>query len=155
VNRINQTGSQLYLIPLVVGLLFAGLMVFFGVISTEKARNHYRANKLVEALQKFGPPRINASGTNRTFDPPKIPSVKKRSWYVKYEVRILLMAVPLAIFGLSFVPMAIGVRPPPARNPLNLDDSMRRSVLFMICSFLLSPACFLLYIWALRVGLIG
>jgi len=154
VNEIDRTGSQLYLIPLVVGLLFAGLMILLGIISTEQARNHYKANRLEEAVRKLGQIRIETPGMSRTSPPPQ-PSVKKRSWYVRYEIRILILAVPFGLIGLSFVPMVIGVRSLPARNTLNLDDAMRRSLLFMICLFILSPASLLLYIWALRVGLIG
>jgi hypothetical protein len=73
---------------------------------------------------------------------------------VKYEVQLLLVAIPLVFLGVSFLLTVIGRRPLPERNPFHLHDSLRRSVLAMVCSFILSPGLLILYIWALRVGLI-
>jgi hypothetical protein len=128
-------------------------MLFFAIISTEKARNHYKGNKLAESVQKLRPVRINVPGMNRT-DPLPPPPVKKKNWFVKYELRLPLLAVPLIIVGMNFGLMAIRGQFP-ERNSFHVDDSIRRSLLVMVCSFILSPGLLILYIWALRVGLIG
>lgn len=144
-NR-NSTALPIHLIPLVVGLLFAAGMLFLAVISTEKARNHYKSQETEASIRKM----------MRSINPGNVqPPVKEKHWFVKYEVQLLLYALPLIIIGLHLTSMAIGSGRLPERNPLGLSDSMRRSLLLMVCSFILSPAMLLTYIWALRVGLIG
>lgn len=144
--RTNQSQSPLFLIPLVVGFLFAVLMVYLGVISTEKARDHYRSKKVEVSIQKMMRS-INPGNTQ--------PPVKEKNWFLKYEVQLLVFALPLAIVGFRLVWMAIVSGELPDRNPLGLSDSMRRSLLAMVSLFILSPAFLLAYIWALRVGVIA
>ncbi len=161
-HRKNNFSSWLCLIPLAVGFLFAALMFYFAVISTENARRHYQAKKMQESIQ--GISKINGMpqmprfpGDKSTPTPTPIPTPKpEKDWRKKigdYEVGHPMMALPALIFGLWLASIAFGTLP--ARNPLGLSDLTRRCLLAMICSFVLSPAILILYIWALRIGLIG
>ncbi len=158
-HRKNNSGFWLCLIPLFVGFLFAALMFYFAIISTENARRHYQAKKLLENIQGIVQP-INIpkpSWDKTTPTPTPTPTPKpEKDWRKKirdYEISSPMLAVPVLIFGLYLAFITVGTLP--ARNPFGLSDLLRRSVLAMACSFLISPALLLLYLWALRIGLIG
>ncbi|MCY7347812.1 MAG: hypothetical protein LH614_16560 [Pyrinomonadaceae bacterium] len=158
-HRKNDFSFWLCLIPLAVGFLFAALMLFLAVISTENSRRHYQAKRLLENIQGIVQPIIipKPSWDKTTPTPTPTPTPKpKKDWRKKigdYEIGAPMLAVPALIFGLYLAFVTVGTLP--ARNPLGLSGLMRRSILAMACSFLISPALLLLYLWALRMGLIG
>ena len=78
---------------------------------------------------------------------------KHKNFFADYETGLPLMALPLLFVGLYLARMIFGQLPD--RNPFAVSDLLRRSLMVMICSFILSPACLIFYVWALRIGLIG
>lgn len=162
--RNKQASNWLFLIPLGIGFLFAALMFYFTVISTEKARNHYRAKKLQEAVQHFGqldfsPKTPVFPGQTRTPTPTPTPKPKtEKDWREiidDYEIFLLVMVIaPLLFFGLKFAGLTIGLFELKRKDPLVETILLLRSIFAMLTSFTLSPALFFLYIWALRMGLI-
>jgi len=161
-HRKTNFSSWICLIPLGIGFLFAALMFYFAVISTEKARNHYQAKKLQESIQGISQinvmPKMPAfPGDKSTPTPTPVPTPKpEKDWRKKlgdYEIGSPMLALPFLLFGLWLASVAFGTLP--ARNPFGLSDLLRRSILLMVCSFVISPALLLLYLWALRIGWIG
>lgn len=137
----------LCLIPLVFGFLFASAMFYLAVNVTEYSREHYQA-KMREKKINFNV--LRNDGTTKTR--PK-PGKTWRETIEDYEFQILVIALPLLVFGLGLASITVGTLP--ERNPLGLSDLMRRGVLAMACLMVISPAILLLYIWTLRIGLIG
>jgi hypothetical protein len=149
-RRINILVS---VIPLGAALLFAGLMLYFAAISTQPARDHYRSKRLTESVQKVAQLRLTPEGMR--YDKPASESApaKQKNWFAKYELNLPLTALPLMFLGFYLARMIFSRLPD--RNPFRVSDLMRRSLLVMVCSFILSPAFLMLYVWSLRIGLIG
>jgi hypothetical protein len=152
-KKSNPSNLFLILSPITFGILFSILMIFLGVISTQKARDHYRSKKLMRSIQQIGRIRLGPGGLVNSPEPPAAAPVKRKNWFTEYELRYPLMVLPLFIVGFSLVRLLFGSLP--ERNPFSVSDSMRRSLLAMVCLLLLSPAFLILYLWSLRVGLIG
>ena len=160
--------TWLSLIPLGFGLLFILLMIYLGFISTEGARRHYQGKKIqkdIEGLNQidFTPKMPVFPNDNRPVTPTPTPKptpkpTPERSWRQKfsdYEIRLLLPLLPLLLVGLEFSGLAIGLlelkrKKPGYKNPLIL-----KSFFAMVACITLSFPLLLLYIWALRMGLIG
>ncbi len=155
--RRKRANVWLCLIPLIIGFLFATLMFYFAVISTKKARNHYKAGKLAESVQKLGQIDFSPEWMKDENKPTPTPTpLKEKNWreyFTEYEPLTPLFILPFLVFGLYLSSMIFTSLPD--HNPFDLSDLMRRSFLAMICSFALSPAILILYLWALRIGLIG
>jgi len=141
-------------------LSFRALMFYFAFISTENARRHYQAKKLEKSIQGISqqsamPKMPDFTNSKRTPTPTPMPKPEKdwRKNVGDYEIGSPMLALPALIFGLWLASIAFGTLP--ARNPLGLSDLTRRSILAMTCSFVISPALLILYIWALRMGFIG
>jgi len=158
----KETNVWLCLIPLFIGFLFAALMFYFAFISTENARRHYQAKRLEKSIQGISqqsamPKMPDFTNSKRTPIPTPIPTPKpEKDWRKNvgdYEIGSPMLALPALIFGLWLASIAFGTLP--ARKPLGLSDLTRCSLLVMICSFVISPALLLLYLWALRIGWIG
>ena len=152
----KEINVRLCLIPLFISLFFAALMVYFAFISSEKARRHYQAKKMERSIRGINqtkmPDFMNGKGTP-TSTPTPIPDRDWRKKVGDYEIGTPMLALPALIFGLWLAYIVFGTSP--ARNPLGSSDLTRRSFLIMICSFVISPALLLLYLWALRIGWIG
>ena len=154
--RKKETNIWLCLIPLFVGFLFAAMMFYFAFISTENASRHYQAKRLEKSIQGISqqsamPKMPDFMNSKSTPTPTPTPMPKpERDWRKKvgdYEIGTPMLALPALIFGLWLASIAFGTLP--ARNPLGLSDLTRRSLLVTICSFVISPALLLLYLWAL------
>ena len=72
-----------------------------------------------------------------------------------YETGYLIAVIPLLAISWQLISLTLGFKEPKQKPYLKMNWKLRKSLLAMIPSFILSPALLILYIWALRVGLIG
>ena len=170
-NRTNNFPAWLSLIPPGIGILFAALMVYLGVVSSEKARDHYRGKRFQEIFEKVKAPEVpkidfpklpELSGDKTTPTPTAMPTPKpsptpkpETNWREKmedYEIEYPLEALPVLLFGLALAFAAF--RKFPARSSENPTFSMASSLLIMCSFFAVSFALLILYLWALRIGLL-
>lgn len=121
-------------------------MISFAVSLTESSRNHYQEKQRWSKVD-FSFIKV---GENSPTQQPK----RGKTWgetFDFYEIQILIIALPLIVFGLGLTRVTLGTLP--ERNPLGLTGFARRGFLGTICLIILSTGIFLLYIWTLRVGL--
>jgi hypothetical protein len=156
---MRKQSAYLFIIPLFIAVGFAGLMIWLAIISTENAREHYRAKKFNEAVRNLAKnplgqnnPAFEIFNTKKT--PTPTPTPEKTKSFLEtaeyYEASYLIIAFFLLITGLRFLKFLFSKLP--ARNPLQLSDLTIRCVFLMLCSLVFSPAFFILYIWLLRNG---
>jgi hypothetical protein len=163
----NEIGGSICLIPLAIGVFFVLMMIFFAVISTEKAREHYQAKKLQESIHQVSQIKIGSSNpairmlenSSRSPDTTPTPTPAREKTLFEqmdyYEIYFPITALGATIFGLRLFGLVIGIykvrnRSFTAKTPLFL-----RNVWAMFALMCFSFALLLLYIWALRIGLIG
>ncbi|HRH42914.1 MAG TPA: hypothetical protein PKY82_14895 [Pyrinomonadaceae bacterium] len=163
-NQKNNLSSRLCLIPLGIAVLFAMLMLFFAIISTEKAREHFQAKKTQGNIQQMAQkiretPMMPVFPNDKTLTPTPIPTPTPQKSLLKqmeyYETGYLIMVAPLLVFGLQMAGLTLGFYQPKLKTYLKIPMKLRKSLFAMLTSFTLTPAILILYIWALRVGLIG
>lgn len=158
---MKKQSAYLFIIPLFFAVGFAVLMFYLAVISTEKAREHYRAKKFNEKMADFNNlsigrnnPALNIFNTKTTPTPTPTPPPEKTKSFLEtakyYEASYLILVVILLIFGSQFLPYLFNKLP--KRNSLQLSRLTIRCVFLMCCSFVFCPAFFILYIWLLRNG---
>lgn len=141
-----QANDFIGLLPLAFGLIFAAGMINLAVNLTENSRRHYQTKK---QWSKVDFSSITIGGTTSGQKPKR-----EKTWSETlgfYEIQFLIIALPLFVFGLGLLKITFGILP--ERNPLGLSNFARRVFLGMVCLILLSTGFFLIYIWALRVGL--
>lgn len=162
--RKNQTKPLVYQIPLLIAVLFAAVMFYLAVISTDRASGHYKWRVVQKNIESISAkklanlPNFPFSEATPTPTPTPIPTPadfreKFTEFSAKYDPSFLFMFITLLMPGVVFFRSAVGGVSLPKVNPLH--DSLRRDVFIMLASFFLSPAFYFLYVWTLRVGLIG
>lgn len=168
-DRTINFPAPLALIPLGIGLLFAVWMIYLASISSEKARDHYRGKRFQEIFENVKPPEVtkidfpklpefpdDKTTPTPTPTPKPSPTPKpEKDWREKfedYEIEYPLKALPVLLFGFALAFAAF--RKFPARNSDNPTLSMASSLLMMCSSSAVSFALLILYLWALRIGLI-
>jgi hypothetical protein len=164
--RIKPKNNWLAWTPLGFGLLFIVLMILVALISTEKARRHYQAKKMEEALYKIGQinpilPKINFPDNKPTPLPTPTPTPKpapEKSWSQKivyYDIPILITALPVFLLGLRFAGLSLGTLKLKNKAPDYKDPLILINFYVMVACLALSFSLLLFYIWSLRVGLIA
>jgi hypothetical protein len=150
-------------LPLIFGLLFVCLMIVVAVISTEKARNHYQGKKIQEAVSNIPKakdlaPKIDIF-KDKTPTPTPIPTPKpEKSWTEKigeYEIYFVIVALPVFFLGLKFAGLSLGVLRLKNKDLQYQTPLILINFYAMVACICLSFSLVILYLWALRVGLIG
>lgn len=161
--KTNWKNNRLAWIPLGFGLLFVPLMIFVAVISTEKARDHYLGKKTQETFSQLSRmtenlPKIKFPGDKTTPTPTPTPKPKlEKSWSEKigdYEPYFLIIALPVFFVGLKFAGLSLGVLSLKNKNPQYQNPLILTNFYAMVACIALSFSLVVLYLWALRVGLI-
>ncbi len=135
---------------LMIGILFAALMFYVGMIGTENARKEYRETRSMQKIQEFGLSQKNDNSENTQIPEKKESRVEK--FLAEYEPFYIFWIIVLLFIGFSLIKFSFISMP--KNNPLNMSDLTRRSLVLMCATFFLSPGFLLLYIWTIKVGVL-